>query len=605
MARWESAGLRRHLGDAPDAKTTSREREFTSNDFLGLSAHPEVIEGARAALAEHGAGGRASRLLGGGSPPDGRVEEQIAAWLGAEAALLFATGYQANLGLVATLAGPGDLIVSDALNHASLIDAARLSRARIAVHRHLDLDHVRHLLARGQGARRRLLLTEGVFGMDGDASDLVALAALCAEYDAFLIVDEAHATGVVGPAGAGAWAAAEAAGADPAPLCARVVTGGKALGVCGGLVVSGPALREHLLNHARSFVFSTGVSPAVSGALSVSVRLAQRGDALRERAVGHARRIAQALGSPVPAAAIVPQVIGEEWRAMALAADLAKRGLDVRAVRPPTVPRDSSRLRIVTHAHNTDAAVDELIAALRSTRAPDRAAAVAPPRPARVLTVVGTDTDIGKTVVSALLTLAAVERASGNATPGPVAYWKPVQTGADSDTDEVRRLVGEGKVRFLEPAHCFPLPASPHEAAAAAGGAIDADAVRMRWRGLARELAGGTLIVELAGGLMVPWENDLTQADVLAAERPDLVLVARSGLGTLNHTLLTLEALSARALLPRALFLVGDRHRSNRDTLARLGGIAHVFELEPLDPLDADALAAWLARNDLSPVFEP
>ncbi|MHC4845466.1 MAG: dethiobiotin synthase [Planctomycetota bacterium] len=604
MARWESAGLRRELRDADPG---SREREFASNDTLGLSAHPEVIEGAREALAEFGAGGRAARLLGGGSPLDEQVERMVAAWLGAESALLFPTGYQANLGLVSTLAAPGDLIVSDALNHASLIDAARLSRARVAVHRHLDVEHVEHLLARGRSARRRFVLTEGVFSMDGDAPDLAALAAVCAEHDAFLIVDEAHAAGVVGPAGAGAWAAAQADGADPARLCARVVTGGKALGAAGGLVVSSRAVREHLLNRARPFVFSTAVSPAISGALTVSVRLASEDDSRRERAVGHARRIAEALGAPAPAAAIVPHLVGEEWRAMALSAGLGKRGLDVRAVRPPTVPPGSSRLRLSAHAHNSDEAVDELIAALAPTRLASAenetatSTAVAA-RPARVLTVVGTDTDIGKTVVAALLTAAAAARAEQGR---PVAYWKPVQTGTDSDTEEVRRLVGASGVRFLEPAHEFPLPASPHEAAAAAGGRIDTDAVRTHWRGLAKELSGGTMIVELAGGLMVPWEDELTQADVLAAQRPDLVLVARSALGTLNHTLLTLEALAARALHPRALFLVGERHRSNRETLARLGGVAPVYELETLDPLDADALTAWLARNDLSPVFDP
>jgi 8-amino-7-oxononanoate synthase len=606
MARWESAGLRRTLGEPREADEGSRAREFTSNDYLGLSAHADVIEGAREALAVHGAGGRAARLLGGGCPLDEQVERRVADWLGGEAALLFPTGYQANLGLVSTLAGPGDLIVSDALNHASLIDAARLSRARVAVHRHLDLDHARHVLARGRGARRRFILTEGVFSMDGDAPDLLALAALCAEHDAHLIVDEAHSVGVIGKAGAGAWAMAEAAGADPARLCARVVTGGKALGACGGLVVSSAAVREHLLNRARSFVFTTGVSPAVSGALLAAVPRAVAGDALRKRAVHHAHRIAQSLGITVPAAAVVPHVVGEEWRAMALSSSLAEDGLDVRAVRPPTVPPGSSRLRIATHAHNSEAAVDELIAALAATRGAVATTtlgidAATARRPCRVLTVVGTDTDIGKTVVSALLATAAAARDETNAA---VAYWKPVQTGSDSDTEEARRLVGDAAVSFLQPAHEFPLPASPHEAAAAAGGAIDTDAVRSQWQDLAAERAGGTLIVELAGGLMVPWDEQRTQADVLAAMRPELVLVARSGLGTLNHTLLTLEALSARSLVPRALFLVGEPHRSNRETLARLGGVAQLYELEPLHPLDAEALVAWLVEHDLSPLFE-
>src|SRR5262245_32659218 len=229
---WEAAGLLRR----PEECAPSRLVDFASNDYLGLARDPRVVEAARAALAVHGAGGRASRLLGGGSPLHVACERAAAEWLGAEAALLFPSGWQANAGLVSALAGRGDAVFSDRLNHASLVDAARLSRARVFVHAHLDLEELERQLASAAGARRRLVLTEGVFSMDGDRAPLAELHALCARHDAHLVVDEAHAAGLLGPEGAGAWAAARVAAEGEARLAARVVTGGKALGVAGAFV---------------------------------------------------------------------------------------------------------------------------------------------------------------------------------------------------------------------------------------------------------------------------------------------------------------------------------------------------------------------------------
>ncbi|MCB9914111.1 MAG: dethiobiotin synthase [Planctomycetes bacterium] len=223
--------------------------------------------------------------------------------------------------------------------------------------------------------------------------------------------------------------------------------------------------------------------------------------------------------------------------------------------------------------------------------------AAAPAAPVRrPLVVVGTDTDVGKTVASALLVRAA-------ARCGPVTYWKPVQTGDDSDTDTVRALAGGTAARFLAPEHGYPLPASPHEAAADAGATIDVDALEATFAAHARA-TDGALLVELAGGLLVPYDDTRTQADSLARLRPRLVLVARSGLGTLNHTLLTLEALRARRLEPEALLLVGDEHPSNRETLRRMGGVAHVYEVPRFAPLDAAALDAWLDEHDLAGLFD-
>lgn len=582
-----AAGLWREL--APDAGRV----DFTSNDYLGLSRAPRVIEAACAAVREHGAGARASRLLGGGSPLDRAAEESCAAWLDAEAGLLFPSAFQANLGLLGALAGPGDVIFSDALNHASLIDGARLSRAEVRVFPHCDAAALERELAASQGARRRLVATEGVFSMDGDVPPLRAMHELCAKYDAWLVVDEAHSIGLIGPEGAGAWSqvATDNGGSDR--LAARVVACGKALGSAGGIVVGSRALREQLVNRARSFVFTTGAAPAVAGAICAAIDLARSADALRVRLRGAMERLCAKLAVPAPPAVILPIIIGDEARAIAAAEACQRAGLDVRAVRPPTVPEGSARLRVVLHATNSDAELDRLAAMLVDLpRAPAGTARNATRNP---LFVVGTDTGIGKTVVSALCARAATRL-------GPATYWKPVQTGDDSDTAEVARLCADTALALGEPLHHFPLPASPHEAAAAANSAVDLGGLDARLDALAA--GDGALIVELAGGLFVPYDDRATQLDWVARRRPDLLLVARSGLGTLNHTLLSIEALRRRGLVPRALVLVGDPHASNRETLARMSGVRQVLELPRLAELSAAALDAWLDAHALDSLFE-
>ena len=593
MARWESAGLRRRLRDEEHGRV-----DFASNDYLGLSRDPAVVEAARRALSDEGAGGRASRLLGGGGVNHRLAEEQAAEWLGAQASLLFPSGYQANLGLVGALVGRGDAIFSGSLNHASLIDAARLSRARVHVHRHLDLAELETQLERARAARRRLVLTEGVFSMDGDSPPLVEMAELCERHDAWLVVDEAHAAGLIGPQGAGAWAAA---GLESDALAARIVTGGKALGVGGAFVVGSAALREHLVNRARSFVFTTAPPPAVAAALHAAIERARSMQAERAHTLQLARELASGLGLPAPAAAVVPFVVESSERALELASELNSAGLDVRAVRPPTVPENGSRLRAVLHAFNTAAEVDEL--SRRLSQVPDSAA---PRRKsqsdlARALFVVGTDTEIGKTVVSAMLVHAAARL-------GAAAYWKPVQTGEDSDTQTVGELTRLEPHALLRPAWSLKLPASPHEAAKHEGKLIEPSTLEESFDGLRRMLPDTRLIVELAGGLLVPYRDDpelVTQAHWLEKARVPLVLVARSGLGTLNHTLLTLEALRARHLEPRALFLVGDAHESNRETLARATRIEHVFEVPIFPEPGVEAFDEWLeSTGDLSTLFE-
>jgi len=564
--------------------------DFSSNDYLGFAAHPSLAEAAASAARTYGSGGRASRLLSGGSLAHEALEKLAAEWLGVDATLYFPSGYQANLGLIGALAGRGDAIFSDELNHASIIDGARLSRARTTVYLHFDLEALERALATSQDARRRLVITESVFSMDGDLAPLAELDRLCAMYDAWLIVDEAHAVGLLGPEGAGACAALDH---EFERLAARLITGSKALGASGALVAGSRELCDLLINRARSFVFTTAPPPAAAATLEAAIQLVRESNEQREQTLANARQLADALGLEEPAAAIVPFPASSEEHALELQAKLAANGLDVRAIRPPTVPSGSSRLRIVCRAGNTDAELEELTRLLRSekTGQADPAPELAPR-----LFVTGTDTDVGKTVVSALV-LRAAKRL------GPARYWKPVQTGSDSDTDEVTRLAEVERTHFLPPAFHFPEPASPHTAARSAGREIPSGALESSFNGIRRTLTGDQLIVELAGGLFVPLRDDFLQIDWLEQHAPPLVLVARSGLGTLNHTLLSLEALRKRHLEPRALFLVGEPHQPNRSTLEALGHLAAIFEVPLFETLDPRALDTWLDENPLDQLF--
>jgi 8-amino-7-oxononanoate synthase len=587
--RARSEGLERTLPEAPAGL------DFTSNDSLGLSRHPGVIAAARAALERYGAGGRASRLLGGGCPLDLEAERACAEWLQGEAALLFASGYHANVGLVTALAERGDLILSDELNHASLIDAARLSRARIEVFPHAQPDAVERALARG-GYRRAWVVTESLFSMDGDRAPLQELAEVCQRREAWLIVDEAHATGLLGPEGRGGAALAHIAGHPR--LVARVVTGGKALGVQGAFVVGSTALRQHLVQRARTLAFTTAPSPAVAGGLCAAISLARLAKGARQRVLAHAHLLADALGLDLPGGAIVPVLVGEASAALAAASALNEQGFLVRAVRPPTVPQGTSRLRVVLHAQHEEDQVLRLARALLAAGLPrrERADAARPQRAARVLFVAGTDTGVGKTVVAAALSRAA-------ARAGAAGYWKPVQTGSEDDAGTVRELASAAELELVPNVYRFALPASPHAAAAAEGAEIDPERLHQTLAALRAERKLERLVVELAGGLLVPLHRDFTQVDWLQRERADLVLVARSGLGTINHTSLSYEALRRRGLEPRALFLVGPPHPSNRATLEHLLAPRCIVELPQLDELSAGPLDQALAGHDLCNVF--
>jgi 8-amino-7-oxononanoate synthase len=298
-------------------------------------------------------------------PAHRELERALAAFLDRSAALVFPSGYQTNVGVLTALAGRDDLIVSDALNHASLVDGCRLSRARVEIYPHGDAAAARRLLETAGPARRRLLVTESLFSMDGDAAPLAALAEIAAATDSILVVDEAHAFGVLGPGGRGLCAAA---GVAPDVL---IGTLGKAAGAAGGFVAGPGELRDLLVNRARTFVFTTALPPPVAAAASAAVRLlaASEGDRRRAALADHIRSLtgdlaARGLIAQAPPGPIVPVVLGSEARALQVATALRDRGFFVPAIRPPTVPAGSSRLRVTLSAAHEPAEVRGFAAAL-------------------------------------------------------------------------------------------------------------------------------------------------------------------------------------------------------------------------------------------------
>jgi len=321
---------------------------FASNDYLGLTHHPAVVAAAHAALDSWGTGTGASRLVVGSRPLHGELEAELAAWKGSEAALLFPTGFAANLGLLATLGTAGVTILSDELNHASIVDGARLARAAVRVYRHADLDHLAKLLVEVDGPA--LVVSDCAFSMDGDVADVAGLAELCAAHDALLVLDEAHA--VLGPA--------MHLGGSGVPLL-RMGTLSKALGSLGGFVAGPRDYVDLLCNRARPFIFTTAPTPADVAAALAALRVVRsaEGDALVARLRRHVERLRP--GHPTP---IVPIVLGDEAAALAAAARLLDRGLLVPAIRPPTVAPGTSRLRVTLSAAHTDDQVDRLLAAL-------------------------------------------------------------------------------------------------------------------------------------------------------------------------------------------------------------------------------------------------
>ncbi|MFJ4485665.1 8-amino-7-oxononanoate synthase [Streptomyces longwoodensis] len=359
------AGLVRTLRPRP---ADSPLLDLASNDYLGLAHHPEVVEGAAVAARTWGGGSTGSRLVTGTTELHTELERELAAFCGFEAALVFSSGYAANLAAVTALAPHGSLIVSDAGNHASLIDGCRLARGTTQVVGHADPEAVGKALRTHAGPA--VVVSDTVFSVDGDAAPLDALAAACREHGAGLVVDDAHGLGVLGDGGRGALHAAGLAGADDV---VATVTLSKSLGSQGGAVLGPARVIDHLVNAARTFIFDTGLAPAAAGAALAALRLLRREPqrAARARAVAgdlHARLTAAGLDAVRPDAAVVSVRAPSPEGAVRWAADCRTAGLAVGCFRPPSVPDGVSRLRLTARADLTEVQLDGAVRVIGGTR---------------------------------------------------------------------------------------------------------------------------------------------------------------------------------------------------------------------------------------------
>lgn len=594
--------------------------DLASNDYLGLSRDPRVVAAAHAALDRHGAGATASRLVTGTLEVHRELEAALADLTGQASALAFSTGYAANLGVLTAMSGRGAEILLDEHAHASLHDAARMSRVPHATFRHNDIEHLDALLGERRGSRV-VVAVESIYSVLGDAAPLVALAEVTGRHDALLVVDEAHGIGVAGH-GRGLVAEVGLAGA---PNVIVTATLSKSLGAQGGAVLGPPALREHLVNAARSFIYDTGLAPAAAGAAAEAARLIAGDASFANRVRANASAIAAVCRIVESAGAVQSLPMPSPAAAVAACLELRERGVLVGCFRPPSVPDGISRLRITARADLSAAEVGAAahlvaeIAARHGVCAPSPAAPASssrvqlvPPqeRPKlhtrreddalpRVLVVTGTDTDVGKTVATAAIAAALV--AAGRR----VAAYKPVQTGVSpgepGDMSEVERLAGistaEG-CRLLAP--MAPRPAAALEDAVLPT-LVDHLATIDRLLDTVDHV-----LVEGAGGLLVELTDDGSTLADLVAELPDAgaVLVARSQLGTLNHTMLTREALARRGIACLGVIIgawpeePSHLQITNRDYLAALpeGLLGAVPEGAPTRAQAAfeQSAAAWL-----------
>ncbi|MEV7387606.1 MULTISPECIES: 8-amino-7-oxononanoate synthase [unclassified Streptomyces] len=367
----EQADLRRRAGLVRTLRPRPADSpllDLASNDYLGLAHHPEVAEGAAEAARTWGGGSTGSRLVTGTTELHTELERELAEFCGFEAALVFSSGYAANLAAVTTLGPHGSLIVSDALNHASLIDGCRLARGTTQVVAHSDPDAVRKALGTHEGTA--VVVSDTVFSVDGDAAPLAALAEACREHGAGLVVDDAHGLGVLGDGGQGAPYAAGLAGSDDVVVTATL---SKSLGSQGGVVLGPARVIDHLVNAARTFIFDTGLAPAAAGAALAALRLLRRepGRAARAREVAadlHARLTAAGLEAVRPDAAVVSVRAPSPEEAVQWAADCRTAGLAVGCFRPPSVPDGISRLRLTARADLSGAEIERAVRVIGETR---------------------------------------------------------------------------------------------------------------------------------------------------------------------------------------------------------------------------------------------
>lgn len=340
--------------------------QFCSNDYLGLANHPKLIDAMTIAAKNFGVGSGASHLVSGHSVLHHRLEERLAEVTGRDRALLFSTGYMANLGAVAALIGRGDHVIEDRLNHASLLDAGLLSGARFQRFQHNDLDDLQRRLRKLPEEGNRLIVVDSVFSMDGDVAPLVELAAIAQQHNAWLMADDAHGFGVLGEHGGGS---AEHFGLDQHQLPVLMGTLGKAIGSYGAFIAGSETLIESLIQFARPYIYTTAIPPAIAAATLASLEVLQEESWRRSHLQGLIQRFrtgAAELGLPLMTSptAIQPLLVGDDAQAMAISAALEAQGILISAIRPPTVPGGTARLRITLSAAHSDANVDQLLSTL-------------------------------------------------------------------------------------------------------------------------------------------------------------------------------------------------------------------------------------------------
>ncbi len=364
----EQAGLRRHLRTVMSAPTGTINLDgrdvvlLGSNNYLGLSTHPEVIAAAVEATQTFGIGASGSRLISGNSELYTTLETNLAKVKGTEAALVFSSGYAANTSIIPVLAGEDDLILSDALNHASIIDGCRLSRASKKIYQHCNVGHLKTLLSESTTFRRKLIVTDGVFSMDGDIAPLPDIYDLAAQHKAMVLVDDAHGFGVLGKDGNGTVSHFGLEGKE----IIQMGTLSKAVGALGGYIAGSRALIELLINRARSFIFTTGLPPATLAAVNAALDVTRSSPELRKRLFSHAKRLKTALidlgYTLLPSETqILPVILGSPQRATRVAEALLTEGVFAPAIRPPAVPTGTSRLRLTVMATHTEAEIEQAI----------------------------------------------------------------------------------------------------------------------------------------------------------------------------------------------------------------------------------------------------
>ncbi|MDQ7732421.1 8-amino-7-oxononanoate synthase [Halomonas sp. SpR1] len=342
--------------------------DFAGNDYLGLSQDPRVSEAQAEGARLYGAGAGASHLVSGHLAVHDALEDALARWTGRERALLFSTGYMANLGVLQALADRHTAIFQDRLNHASLIDGAALSGARSRRFHHRDTSDLENLLGRSECAHK-LVVSDGVFSMDGDVADIASLVSVSQRHDAWLMIDDAHGVGVLGENGSGcvgsAWSSTEV------PIL--VGTLGKAMGTAGAFVAGGAALIDHLIQFSRSYIYTTAQPPAIATATLKALEIVQGEPEHRAQLnanIAYFRREALSLGLPISTSAtpIQPLILGDEARTLRWTGQLQKLGIHVGAIRPPTVPKGEARLRISLSARHQESDIDQLLAALNQCK---------------------------------------------------------------------------------------------------------------------------------------------------------------------------------------------------------------------------------------------